>query len=120
MALVQSAFADLHDVDLREYEAELAEDGGPRRPCALIGVVARWRRLWRAARRPSNPKASASVALQIVLIVVSAMNAGPVFPHGHAPTMYAEAGRRRVRPRPPVRSRVFAKPLRRYFGCSLP
>jgi len=42
-ATLQSAFADLDLVELREYEAELAEGSGHRGRSALIGLVARRR-----------------------------------------------------------------------------
>ena len=42
-ALLREAFADLHLIVLREYEAELAEGSGHRGHSALIGLVARRR-----------------------------------------------------------------------------
>ena len=42
-ALLREAFADLECVELREYEAELAEGSGHRGRSALIGLVARRR-----------------------------------------------------------------------------
>ncbi len=42
-SLLRDAFADLEIVELREYEAELAEGSGHRGRSALIGLVARRR-----------------------------------------------------------------------------
>ena len=42
-ALLRDAFADFDLIELREYEAELAEGSGHRGRSALIGMVARRR-----------------------------------------------------------------------------
>jgi 2-polyprenyl-3-methyl-5-hydroxy-6-metoxy-1,4-benzoquinol methylase len=42
-ALLESAFADLSIIDLREYEVEVREGQGHSGPSALIGLVARFR-----------------------------------------------------------------------------